>query len=137
MAFEVLAHPADVGFRATGGSREELFANCAHALMSLIFDTSNIAAPARWELAAEAADEESLLVNWLNEVLYYVDTKRLAFASLDVSFSSPLHLRCLAAGEERDPDKHPVRVSVKAVTYHQLRLWHTGNVWTAEVFVDV
>jgi len=105
--------------------------------MSLIFDTSKIAAAGRWELAAEATDEESLLVNWLNEVLYYVDTKRLAFASLDVSFPSPLHLHCLAKGEERDPDKHQVRVSVKAVTYHQLRLWHTGDVWTAEVFVDV
>jgi SHS2 domain-containing protein len=30
-----------------------------------------------------------------------------------------------------------VRVSVKAVTYHQLRLMNDKGNWTAEVFVDV
>jgi SHS2 domain-containing protein len=137
MQFELLDHPADIGFRAFGDSLEELFANCAHALISIIFDPSDIVPVQQVQLHAECADIESLLVNWLNEVLYYVDTRRLAFHSFAVSFATPCLLTCIASGELRDPVKHPVRLSVKAVTYHQLKLSKQAETWFAEVYVDV
>lgn len=137
MQFEILEHPADIGFRAYGNSLEELFANCAYALISIVFDPSDVAPAERWDLQAEGGDVESLLVNWLDEVLYYVDTRRIAFRSFDVSFPAPLRLRCNAAGEPRDSRKHPVRLSVKAVTYHQLKISKVEEMWFAEVYVDV
>jgi len=88
-------------------------------------------------MEAEGSDLESLLVNWLNEVLYYVDTKRLVFASLAIEFPELLRVRCTARGERRDPAKHPVRLSVKAVTYHQLVISKEQDRWMAEVYVDV
>jgi SHS2 domain-containing protein len=135
--FEILEHPADVGFRAWGDSVEELFGNCAHALISIILDPSQIGATEFWELKADGSDLESLLVNWLNEVLYYVDTRRLVFDSFSIDLAGTYQLSCQASGEHRDRAKHPVRVSVKAVTYHQLRLFKAGERWVAEVFVDV
>ena len=129
MNFEILEHPADVGFRARGNSLEELFGNCGLALMSIILDSSRADSGGSWQLTAEGHDLDSLLVNWLNEVLFYVDTRRLVF--------NPFQLSCQAIGEERTPAKHPVRVSVKAVTYHQLRIARSGEQWIAEVFVDV
>lgn len=137
--FELLDHPADIGFRAHGKTLEELFGNCGLALVSIILDPSNITAAERYSLEAEGTDRESLLVNWLNEVLFYVDTRRLAFDSFAVSFVTPHHVRCIASGEPRDPEKHPVRLFVKAVTYHQLRLSKNEqqDAWTAEVYVDV
>lgn len=137
MDFEILEHPADVGFRAWGKSLEEVFGNCARALISIILDPSGITPSQRWDLKAEGSDIESLLVNWLNEVLYWVDTRRLAFDSFSITITDSFNLSCEAAGEERTSVKHPVRVSVKAVTYHQLRLSKTGERWVAEVFVDV
>jgi protein archease len=137
MQFELLEHPADIGFRAFGTSVEELFANCAHALISIIFDPSDVAPVQQINLHAEGSDRESLLVNWLNEVLYHVDTRRLAFHSFAVSFTDPCLLNCSASGETRDPLKHPVRLSVKAVTYHQLKLSKQAETWFAEVYVDV
>jgi SHS2 domain-containing protein len=137
MDFEILEHPADVGFRAWGKSLEEVFANCARALISIILDPSDITPTQHWELSADGSDLESLLVNWLNEVLYYVDTRRLAFDSFSIAITESCKLSCEASAEERTPAKHPVRVSVKAVTYHQLRLSKTGETWIAEVFVDV
>jgi SHS2 domain-containing protein len=137
MQFEILEHPADIGFRAYGDSIEELFANCAQALVSIIFDPSHVASKQRWSLQAEGADRESLLVNWLNEVLYYVDTRRAAFGSFAVSFPAPLQLECSATGETRDPLKHTVRLAVKAVTYHQLKILGEQERWVAEVYVDV
>jgi SHS2 domain-containing protein len=137
MNFEILEHPADVGFRARGSSLEELFGICAQALISIILDPSCVAASGCWELTAEASDLESLLVNWLNEVLFYVDTRRLVFDSFPVRIADSFQLSCQATGEERTATKHPVRVSVKAVTYHQLRIGRNGEQWVAEVFVDV
>lgn len=137
MQFEILEHPADIGFRAYGRSLEEAFANCAQALISIILDPDSISPTGHWELNAEASDLESLLVNWLNEVLYYVDTRRIAFKSFAVSFPTSFQVRCVALGELRSPVKHPVRLSVKAVTYHQLHVFQTEQSWVAEVYVDV
>ena len=137
VTFELLDHPADIGFRAWGETLEELFANCAHALISIILDPENAAPAQGWVLEAKGADLESLLVNWLNEVLYYVDTKRVVLSSLSVTFPDPLRVRCNAEGEPRDSVKHPVRVFVKAATYHQLKISRLASTWVAEVFVDV
>ena len=137
MDFEFLDHPADIGFRARGSTLEQLFENCALALIAIILDPSEIHGNAQIVLTAEGSDQESLLVNWLNEVLYYVDTKRLAFGSFMVEFPSVEQVRAVARFEARDPLRHPVRLSVKAVTYHQLRVSNVGGKWVAEVYVDV
>jgi SHS2 domain-containing protein len=137
MDFELLDHPADTGFRAHGASLPELFANCAHALVFLILDPSNIQATDQFLLSAEGSDYESLMVNWLNEVLYYTDSRRIAFGAFDISKLDETRIECLAAGEPRDPDWHPPKVVVKAVTYHQLKIFPTADGWTAEVYVDV
>ncbi len=137
MIFELLEHPADLGFRAHGRTREDLFANCAHALLFIILDPSDVLEEQQWEITAEGSDNESLLVNWLNEVLYYVDSKRTVFSAFAVSFPTPFQLACTASGQLRNPVQHAVRLSVKAVTYHQLKVSQRGEAWTAEVYVDV
>jgi SHS2 domain-containing protein len=137
MDFELLEHPADIGFRAFGASIEKLFANCARALMFIILDPSNIHSAERVSLSADASDYESLLVNWLNEVLYYVDGKRLALGGFDILQLTETCIECIATGEPRDVRKHPPRLVVKAVTYHQLKVQQTENGWIAEVYVDV
>jgi SHS2 domain-containing protein len=137
MEFELLDHPADIGFRASGASLETLFANCAQALIYIILDPSNIQSVQRVSLSADGGDYESLLVNWLNEVLYYVDGKRIAFSAFDISQLSETHIECVATGEARDLQRHPPKLAVKAVTYHQLKVQRTENGWIAEVYVDV
>jgi SHS2 domain-containing protein len=137
MEFELLEHPADLGFRAYGASLEKLFANCAQALVYIILDASNIQSVQQVSLSAEGGDYESLLVNWLNEVLYYVDGKRIALRTFDISQLSDTHIECIATGEARDPQRHPPKLAVKAVTYHQLKVQRTENGWIGEVYVDV
>lgn len=94
MNFDILEHPADVGFRTSGNSLEEVFGNCAQALLSIILDPSHVDGSERWQMEAEGSDLESLLVNWLNEVLYYVDTRRLVFNSFAIQFHQPYKFSC-------------------------------------------
>ena len=137
MYFEILDHPADIGFRAYGERLEGLFANSAHALLSIIIETENILSRERVAIFAEGDGYETLLVNWLNEVLYYVDGKRIALGDFDVVRLSATGIECVAAGEPRDRNKHPPRLVVKAVTYHQLSVRSAENGWMAEVYLDV
>lgn len=79
---ELLDHPADIGFRVRARTLPELFAKSAAALVSLIVDTKSAVAHLDIHLAATGSDYESLLVNWLNEILYYTDSESIVFASL-------------------------------------------------------
>src|ERR1039457_4319106 len=65
--FEILEHPADIGFRAFGGTLEELFANAAVALVSIACEIEEVAPRTEYALSATGTDYESLLVNWVRE----------------------------------------------------------------------
>ena len=101
MSFDLLEHPADIGFRARGATLEELFANSAHALLSIILDPSDIRPIQSISIPGSGADRESLLVNWLNEVLYYVDGRRMALGTFDVVRVDETRVECIARGEPR------------------------------------
>ncbi len=140
MNFELLDHPADIGFRAYATTLQGLYVSSAQALVSLILDPSHIEPKQELAIRVEGMDFESLLVklvNWLNEVLYLIDSKRLALSVIEVLNLEKYWIKCIAGGEPRDPEKHPVRLIVKAVTYHQLKIVQTPAGWSADVYVDV
>jgi SHS2 domain-containing protein len=137
VTFELLEHPADIGFRARGTTLEELFSNCARALVSIILDPSAILPIESISISGVGGDLASLLVNWLNEVLFHVDGRRLALAEFAIAHVTETHVECIARGEPRDRERHPSRVTVKAVTYHQLKVEQTADGWVADVYVDI
>ena len=136
-AFEILEHPADIGFRAFGGTLPELFANAAAAMLSVACDLENVAPKVEYPLTVTGSDYESLLVNWLSEVLYWFDGKRIALREFRVTHLEPDSIRALARGEPREPERHRSKLIVKAVTWHQLKIAQTDRGWIAEVYLDI
>lgn len=135
--FEILEHTADIGFRAWGATREELFANAALALEAVAIDTDAVEAREPYPVAAAGEDDESLLVNWLSEVLYYLDGRRVVMRRFEIELRDPFQIRGRAWGEPRDPERHPAKLIVKGVTYHQLRITSDQKGWCAEVYLDI
>jgi SHS2 domain-containing protein len=131
--YEPLQHTADTGFRAWGSTLEELFANAALALVHTAVDASAACAVEPYPIAAAGADLGEQLVNWLNEVLYWLDARRVVFARFDVMCPG----QGTGWGEPRDDRRHPPLLVVKAVTFHQLRIERTPEGWVADVFVDI
>ncbi len=76
-------------------------------------------------------------MNWLNEVLYFTDCKCFAPGAFDILRLDETRIEAVASGEPRDPEKHPGKIVVKGVTYHQLRITQDQGDWIAEVYVDV
>jgi SHS2 domain-containing protein len=135
--FEILDHPADVGFLARGRTLEELFANAALAIMSLGWQLEGVAETERREIEASGEDVESLLYDWLSAILATADAERLVFNRFEVTELSTSTVRGVAWGEPIDRSRHYPRTYVKAVTYHQFEVREVPEGWTARVYVDV
>lgn len=143
--FEIIEHPADVGFRAYGATLEELFANAALAMLSLGCALKDIEEREQREVAASGRDAEALLYAWLADILAAGDAEQIVFGRVEVtSFrvrkvdgEAPSEVRGIAYGEKFDPNRHTAGTYIKAVTYHQLRVEQTLDGWRGQVFLDV
>lgn len=135
--FEILDHTADIGLRACGSSVAEMAGQASLGLVSLVMDTGAIEPRSVYPLAVTGDDPESLLVNWLSEVLYYLDGERVALGRFEVKTWAAGRASGLAWGEPRDPVRHAPKLVVKGVTYHQLRIFEDKGRWCAEVFFDI
>ena len=105
--------------------------------LELLEHPANIRPAESVSISATGGDRQSLLVNWLNEVLFYVDGRRMALGEFHIGRVEETSVECIARGEPRDRERHPSRTTVKAVTYHQLRVEQVAGGWVAEVYVDV
>jgi SHS2 domain-containing protein len=135
--FQILEHTADVGFEAWGSTREEVFANAARALMSLIVDPDAIAPREEISLQIHGPDPESVLVNWLSELLYLHDAEAWLFRDFEVESLQDDSLSARARGEKFQRPRHRLKLLVKAITYHQLALEKSPEGWRAQVYVDI
>jgi SHS2 domain-containing protein len=135
--FEVLEHPADIGFRAYGSTLPELYASSALAMLSIAGDPQAAEPRYQYPLAVESIDRESLMVDWLSEVLYWYDGKCIAFREFRIDAFRDDAIEAIALGEPRDPERHRAKLIVKAVTYHQLKIEQRGDLWVAEVYLDI
>ena len=135
--FEILEHTADIGFRARGCTPGELFESAAEALVGIAVELDDITERETYPLAAQGEDYESLLVNWLSEVLYWLDGNRVAMRRFQIREFSALRIIGEGFGEPCDPARHRAKLIVKGVTYHQLKIGQDPGGWWAEVFLDI
>ena len=66
--------------RAWGPRREDVFAQAARGMLSLVCDPATVTGRERYVVEVEAADESLLLAVWLNELLYLVEGRGLVFS---------------------------------------------------------
>jgi SHS2 domain-containing protein len=135
--FEIIAHPADVGFLAYGGTLEELFANAALAMMSLACELEAVRQTLSRAIEVTAADWESLLFAWLAEILGAADGEQMVFCRADVKALSSNRAAGIVYGEKFDKTRHRAGTYIKAVTLHQFRVEKTAEGWRAQVYLDV
>lgn len=134
--FEILEHPADIGFRAWGGTLEELFENAALAMFSLACELGNVEEKETRTVEASGAETETLLYAWLAELLGLAEAERLVFRRAKVSFAGE-RVCGTVYGEPFDHARHHSGTHIKAVTFHQLYVKRSGEGWCAQVFLDL
>jgi SHS2 domain-containing protein len=135
--WELFPHGADMGVRGTGTSKEEAFEQAAVALTAVISDPESVEARDMVEIVCEAPDDELLLVNWLNALVYEMATRNMLFGRFRVLLDGNA-LRGQAWGEAIDVERHEPAVEVKGATCTNLRVGQNdAGRWFAQCVVDV
>ena len=116
-----------------------LFEQAALALASLLCDPAAVEPRESYSVIAEApgGSPDALLVAWLNELLYRMETDDIVLGRFTIAGLTHRYVAARAAGEPRDRRRHEPRLDVKAATYHGLSLRRGDQGWEATVVLDV
>jgi SHS2 domain-containing protein len=135
--FEHFPHGADVGVRGYGRTKAEAFEQAALALVRVIADAGGVPARERVEVMCEAPDDELLLVDWLNALVFEMVMRRMVFSRFKVELDGP-RLRGEAWGGPAALTPESAGVEVKGATYTALRVGQEADgTWIAQCVVDV
>jgi SHS2 domain-containing protein len=81
------------------------------------------------------------LVAWLNELLYLRDTDGMLFSSFSLKISrredGALALAGVARGEVLSPERHGLKIEVKAATYSGLKCVEESGKCSVQCLLDV
>jgi SHS2 domain-containing protein len=132
---------ADAAARAYGRDPDELFMNSALAMLDLtLSNPSGLKIAVTINIDLSAPDLEALLYDFLNEFLYYRDTRSLILRPLSVKIQqndSGCSMTCAAGGEEIDRSRHIMSAEIKAVTLHEFRIERSAEGYVSLVVYDL
>lgn len=134
--WEHFPHEADIGIRGVGSTLEAAFAMAALALSHVISETSQIEASEEVLIHCSAPDLELLLVDWINAIIYEMQTRRMLFSQFTLTIQN-LSLEAKIKGEPLKRERHLPVVEVKGATFTELKVYQKNNSWLAQCVVDV
>jgi SHS2 domain-containing protein len=138
--FTFVDHTADVAARLRGATLDDLFAAAAGALTAAITVLEAVAPRQSRAVTLEAADLELLLVDWVGELLYLFETEQFLVAAARPRVAEQdrrWRVEAEISGETRDPARHPIKVLVKAVTFHGLRIERRADGYETLIVFDI
>ena len=130
--FEELEHVADAALRVHGVDWSEFLVNAAHGMFWLIADSEDGPSSPRKEISLCAMDDETLLVDWLSELLYLHEIDGVVYTKIEIVEASPTRLEAIVQGTDRWASK----TVIKAVTFNDLNIEKTAEGYTATVVFD-
>lgn len=134
--WEHFPHDADVGVRGRGSTRAEAFEQAALALTAVVADPNTVEPRERVDIECEAPDDELLLADWLNRIVFEMAARDMLFCSFRVRLQGR-RLHGAAWGQPLDRERHHPAVEVKGATYTALRVARENGEWLAQTVVDV
>lgn len=138
--YEKLEHKADTGFLVKAPSLERLYIHAAMALTDMIVPLKAIRGENRYEIAVTADSSESLMVKWLNEVLFLFERHKFLASHIVFSKFDGKTIEAVLQGDYYEAKRHGCPSEIKATTYHQLEIGDTGEEgapFFAKVFLDL
>jgi len=137
MPWEHFPHAADMGIRGMGKTKNEAFEEAAKALVALTTDLERVSPKEQVVVSLTAPDDEQLLVEWLDALVFEMATRHFVFSRFEVRIEGG-KLEGTLWGEPRLESLHPIGVEVKGPTFTEL---HVGvgedGLWVAQLIVDV
>jgi SHS2 domain-containing protein len=137
VTWSTFEHQADVGLQIDSVDGPTLFSDAGLAYLALVCELAAVREREVYDLACQACSVEELLVDWLNELIFLVEGRRVLWRRIELAEFSETSLRAVLHGEPVDPARHEFRSVVKAATYHALVVARDRDGWHARVILDV
>ena len=132
--YDELEHTADWAIRVTGSDRSDLFMKAAGAMLDLMQISLQEGTSESREIGLAASDVESLLVSWLEEIIFIIDTEHNA----PLSYSCKVRQDGLSLeGTIQIAPILSMRNAIKAVTYNELNITQTREGFVVQIVFDV
>jgi SHS2 domain-containing protein len=133
--FVILEHKADLKIRVFGKTKEELFENAMIGMLEAAKYEKKIKnQKSKIKIKIKSFDLPSLLVDFLSEVLYLVETKKLVFEKAEFKKFAENEIEAILIGK---PLKR-MEVNIKGVTYHDLDIHQERDgTWEAAILFDI
>jgi SHS2 domain-containing protein len=139
--FEFLEHTADVYIAAYGNNLKEAFENAALASFETMTETEKVEPKIEDGIKVEGYDEYALLYNWLEALLINFETTENLYSKFRIfkieKMPNGFKLSAKIWGEPFNPEKHPQKVGIKAVTYHQMEILKKPKMVTVKFVLDI
>jgi len=119
--YKFLEHKADAKFQAFGKSDAEKFSNAALAMVSLMYDNKKIKRKVIKKIKVEGMDLKALLYNFLEEILFLLDSKFFLLKEVKSIKISKGKLIAELVGDIND-GSYKMEGEVKAVTYNDMEV---------------
>jgi SHS2 domain-containing protein len=134
--WEHFEHQADIGVRGIGNTLAEAFEQAALAMSAIVTNLSHIEPKQAIDVACEDPDQELLLVDWLNALIFETATRKILFSRFEVNIEDG-QLTARAWGELINIARHQPAVEIKGATYTELKVYQEQDQWVAQCIVDV
>jgi SHS2 domain-containing protein len=135
--YKLIDHTADFGIHVFGTDPVELFANAAFATFDMLTEIDSLKSLEAATIRVTGDDWPDLMVNWLRELLYFWNGKELLVKKVKILALSENKLSANVELDPFDPDRHEIKIEIKAVTYHQIQVSSGPEGWEARVIFDV
>jgi SHS2 domain-containing protein len=131
--YEEIDHTADWALQIRAGDLEGLLVHAAFGMLQLAgAEPREGPTKKRW-IELQATDSESLLVTWLEELLFIIETEEVTFTEFDLKIERDTYLTATI----QEAPLENIKEHIKAVTYHDLRITQTENGFEVTIVFDV
>lgn len=130
--FEEVEHTADWQLNVWAPTLAGLFTQAARGMYALSNIKFEAAEREVREVSLEAYDLESLLVAFLSELLYWIESEKLAFELEHIRVDNTEISASLVGGRITRQDKE-----IKAVTFHNIHIERQDGLYRVSVVFDV
>ena len=135
MSFEEISHTADLKIHVSAPTLETLFSETFRALMQVMYGSPSRGEIHR-EIRVESSHIESLLIDFLSEVLFISEVENLVFSEASIRING-LSLNADLKGEPFDPARHSGGSEVKGISYSGLAITNDANGYMLDIIFDV
>jgi SHS2 domain-containing protein len=127
-----IEHTADRAARVWADTLGHLFEQAGQAMFALMAPVDTISPRHRQHVTLAISDPETMLVDWLNELLFWRETRHELYSEFRVEIQDDV-IQAWFAGAPAEP----TLAVIKAATFHDLRVARDEQgVWQATIVFD-